>query len=118
MDTYTTELPDVLKSQCGFNCLTDICHYSFDEFRQQVSGHLSWSETQHLYRSAQQAQKENRLYEARLLKRTNPSYKMPYTLPSLCPTQSYVAIMMNSAIGLPDMWLRARFPPCFLRRLI
>ncbi|WP_340616840.1 neuraminidase-like domain-containing protein [Xenorhabdus entomophaga] len=72
MDTYTTELPDVLKSQCGFNCLTDICHYSFDEFRQQVSGHLSWSETQHLYRSAQQAQKENRLYEARLLKRANP----------------------------------------------
>ncbi|MCC8422015.1 Tc toxin subunit A-related protein [Photorhabdus thracensis] len=72
MNSPMTELPEVLRSQCGFNCLTDICHYSFNEFRQEVSDHLSWSETHNLYRDAQQAQKDNRLYEARILKRANP----------------------------------------------
>ncbi|MDC9621814.1 neuraminidase-like domain-containing protein [Xenorhabdus sp. XENO-7] len=72
MDTHVSEFPEVLKSHCGFNCLTDICHYSFEEFRQQVSEHLSWSEARHLYHSAQQEQKNNRLYEARILTRANP----------------------------------------------
>ncbi|NDK99948.1 neuraminidase-like domain-containing protein [Photorhabdus bodei] len=73
MNAYVNkEIPDVLQSQCGINCLTDICHYSFNEFRQQVSDHLSWSETNRLYRDAQQEQKENQLYEARILKRANP----------------------------------------------
>ncbi|MBS9437748.1 toxin [Photorhabdus noenieputensis] len=72
MNSYVKEIPDVLQSQCGINCLTDICHYSFNEFRQQVSDHLSWSETNRLYRDAQQEQKENQLYEARILKRANP----------------------------------------------
>ncbi|MGJ0576938.1 neuraminidase-like domain-containing protein [Xenorhabdus bovienii] len=72
MDTYVPELPEVLKSQCGFNCLTDICHYSFEEFRQQVSEHLSWSEAKHLYHCALQEQKSNRLYEAKILTRANP----------------------------------------------
>ncbi|WP_275362789.1 hypothetical protein [Xenorhabdus bovienii] len=57
MDTHVSELPEVLKSQCGFNCLTDICHYSFEQFRQQVSEYISWSEAKHLYHSAQQEQK-------------------------------------------------------------
>ncbi|MDE1480280.1 hypothetical protein KKJ01_19175 [Xenorhabdus bovienii] len=72
MDTHIPELPEVLKSQCGFNCLTDICHYSFEQFRQQVSEYLSWSEAKHLYHSAQQEQKSNRLYEAKILTRANP----------------------------------------------
>ncbi|MCT8351807.1 neuraminidase-like domain-containing protein [Photorhabdus bodei] len=73
MNAYVNkEIPDVLQSQCGINCLTDICHYSFNEFRQQVSDHLSWSETNRLYCDAQQEQKENQLYEARILKRANP----------------------------------------------
>ncbi|AWK40888.1 toxin [Photorhabdus laumondii subsp. laumondii] len=72
MNSYVKEIPDVLQSQCGINCLTDICHYSFNEFRQQVSDHLSWSETNRLYRDAQQEQKENQLYEASILKRANP----------------------------------------------
>ncbi|MBS9423686.1 neuraminidase-like domain-containing protein [Photorhabdus caribbeanensis] len=72
MNSYVKEIPDILQSQCGINCLTDICHYSFNEFRQQVSDHLSWSETNRLYRDAQQEQKENQLYEARILKRANP----------------------------------------------
>ncbi|OCA53696.1 neuraminidase-like domain-containing protein [Photorhabdus namnaonensis] len=72
MNSTMSELPEILRSQCGFNCLTDICYYSFNEFRQQVSDHLSWSETHNLYRDAQQAQKDNRLYEARILKRANP----------------------------------------------
>ncbi|MDE9459506.1 neuraminidase-like domain-containing protein, partial [Xenorhabdus bovienii] len=72
MDTHIPELPEVLKSQCGFNCLTDICHYSFEEFRQQVSEHLSWSEAKHLYHCALQEQKSNRLYEAKILTRANP----------------------------------------------
>ncbi|MDE9463337.1 neuraminidase-like domain-containing protein [Xenorhabdus bovienii] len=72
MDTHVSELPEVLKSQCGFNCLTDICHYSFEQFRQQVSEYISWSEAKHLYHSAQQEQKSNRLYEAKILTRANP----------------------------------------------
>ncbi|OCA53682.1 neuraminidase-like domain-containing protein [Photorhabdus namnaonensis] len=72
MNSYVKEIPDVLHSQYGINCLTDICHYSFNEFRQQVSDHLSWSETSRLYRDAQQEQKENQLYEARILKLANP----------------------------------------------
>ncbi|KMJ46988.1 toxin [Xenorhabdus khoisanae] len=72
MDTNASELPEVLKSQCGFSCLTDICHYSFNEFRQQVSEHLNWSETRRLYDKAQQEQKENKLYETKILKRANP----------------------------------------------
>ncbi len=72
MNSYVKEIPDVLQSQYGINCLTDICHYSFNEFRQQVSDHLSWSETNRLYRDAQQEQKENQLYEAHILKRANP----------------------------------------------
>ncbi|MCA6221642.1 Tc toxin subunit A-related protein [Photorhabdus antumapuensis] len=72
MNSPISELPEVLRSQCGFNCLTDICHYSFNEFRQEVCDHLSWSETHNLYRDAQQAQKDNRLHEARILKRANP----------------------------------------------
>ncbi|WP_387692863.1 neuraminidase-like domain-containing protein [Photorhabdus sp. RM71S] len=72
MNSYVKEIPDALQSQCGIHCLTDICLYSFNEFRQQVSDHLSWSETNRLYRDAQQEQKENQLYEARILKRANP----------------------------------------------
>ncbi|WP_118985524.1 neuraminidase-like domain-containing protein [Photorhabdus sp. CRCIA-P01] len=72
MNYPVKEIPDVLKSQCGFNCLTDISHSSFNEFHQQVSEHLSWSEAHDLYHDAQQAQKDNRLYEAHILKRANP----------------------------------------------
>ncbi|WP_051690920.1 neuraminidase-like domain-containing protein [Photorhabdus australis] len=72
MNSPMIELPEVLSNQCGFNCLTDICRYSFNEFRKEVCDHLSWSETRNLYRHAQQAQKDNRLYEARIIKRANP----------------------------------------------
>ncbi|TDB55589.1 neuraminidase-like domain-containing protein [Photorhabdus luminescens] len=73
MNTYVKkEIPDVLQSQCGINCLSDICHYSFNEFRQEVGDNLSWSEANRLYHDAQQEQKENQLYEARILKRANP----------------------------------------------
>ncbi|WP_118985516.1 neuraminidase-like domain-containing protein [Photorhabdus sp. CRCIA-P01] len=55
-----------------FNNLTDICHLSFEELRKKVKDKLSWSQTQSLYFEAQQVQKDNRLHEARILKRANP----------------------------------------------
>ncbi|MCA6221649.1 Tc toxin subunit A-related protein [Photorhabdus antumapuensis] len=71
-DSYVKVISDVLQNQCGINCLTDICHYSFNEFRQEVGDNLSWSEANRLYHDAQQEQKENHLYEAGILKRANP----------------------------------------------
>ncbi|MBS9423683.1 neuraminidase-like domain-containing protein [Photorhabdus caribbeanensis] len=85
MNESVKEIPDVLKSQCGFSCLTDISHSSFNEFRQQVSEHLSWSETHDLYHNAQQAQKDNRLYEARILKRANPQLQNAVHLAIIAP---------------------------------
>ncbi|MDR0219231.1 MAG: toxin [Enterobacteriaceae bacterium] len=75
MDTSTSLAiaTDLLKkAQCNINDLTDICAYSFSEFREQVAEHLSWSETRYLYDQAVQEQKENKLYEANILKRANP----------------------------------------------
>ncbi|MCC8456600.1 neuraminidase-like domain-containing protein [Photorhabdus aegyptia] len=90
MNESVKEIPDVLKSQCGFNCLTDISHSSFNEFRQQVSEHLSWSETHDLYHDAQQAQKDNRLYEARILKRANPQLQNAVHLAILAPNAELI----------------------------
>ncbi|NHB61488.1 Tc toxin subunit A-related protein [Photorhabdus sp. RW14-46] len=85
MNSPVKEIPDVLKNQCGFNCLTDISHSSFNEFHQQVSAHLSWSEAHDLYHDAQQAQKDNRLYEARILKRANPQLQNAVHLAIIAP---------------------------------
>ncbi|WP_391528719.1 neuraminidase-like domain-containing protein [Photorhabdus akhurstii] len=71
MNTPTTNINDILKSK-GFNSKTDIFHLSFEEFRKKVKDKLSWSQTQSLYLEAQQEQKKNLLYEARILKRANP----------------------------------------------
>ncbi|QXF32618.1 toxin [Photorhabdus luminescens] len=97
MNESVKEIPDVLKSQCGFNCLTDISHSSFNEFRQQVSEHLSWSETHDLYHDAQQAQKDNRLYEARILKRANPQLQNAVHLAILAPNAELIGY--NSQFG-------------------
>ncbi|KGM28693.1 toxin [Photorhabdus luminescens] len=70
MNTLKSEYQQALGA--GFNNLTDICHLSFDELRKKVKDKLSWSQTQSLYLEAQQAQKDNLLHEARILKRANP----------------------------------------------
>ncbi|MCT8347274.1 Tc toxin subunit A [Photorhabdus temperata] len=71
MNTPAINISDILKSK-GFNSEAEICHLSFDEFRQKVRDKLSWSQTFSAYLSAQQEQKKNRLHEARILKRANP----------------------------------------------
>ncbi|WP_434523942.1 neuraminidase-like domain-containing protein [Photorhabdus asymbiotica] len=68
MNTLTPELEKVLKDN-GFNSPIDICHLSFDEFHHKMDGKLSWSKILSLYLNAQQ---DNRLHEARILKRANP----------------------------------------------
>ncbi|WP_036770905.1 neuraminidase-like domain-containing protein [Photorhabdus australis] len=68
MNTLTPELEKALKDN-GFNSPIDICHLSFDEFLHKMNGKLSWSKTLSLYLDAQQ---DNRLHEARILKRANP----------------------------------------------
>ncbi|MQL48831.1 toxin [Photorhabdus khanii] len=70
MNTLKTEYQQALGED--FTSLTDICHLSFDELRKKVKDKLSWSQTQSLYLEAQQVQKDNRLHEARILKRANP----------------------------------------------
>ncbi len=71
MNTPAINISDILRSK-GFNSEAEICHLSFDEFRQKVRDKLSWSQTLSAYLSAQQEQKKNRLHEARILKRANP----------------------------------------------
>ncbi|WP_036770904.1 neuraminidase-like domain-containing protein [Photorhabdus australis] len=73
MNTLTPEYQRALGE--SFTSLTDICHLSFDELRQKVRGKLSWSQTLSLYLDAKQVQKDNRLHEARILKRANPQLK-------------------------------------------
>ncbi|MCW7546988.1 neuraminidase-like domain-containing protein [Photorhabdus sp. APURE] len=90
MNSPVKEIPDVLKTQCGFQCLTDISHSSFNEFHHQVSEHLSWSEAHDLYHDAQQAQKDNRLYEARILKRANPQLQNAVHLAIIAPTAELI----------------------------
>ncbi|WP_289994426.1 neuraminidase-like domain-containing protein [Photorhabdus laumondii] len=97
MNESVKEMPDVLKSQCGFHCLTDISHSSFNEFHQQVSAHLSWSEANDLYHDAQQAQKDNRLYEARILKRANPQLQNAVHLAIIAPNAELIGY--NSQFG-------------------
>ncbi|ERT14993.1 hypothetical protein O185_00735 [Photorhabdus temperata J3] len=70
MNTLKPEYQQALGED--FNNLTDICHLSFEELRKKVKDKLSWSQTQSLYLEAQQVQKDNRLHEARILKRANP----------------------------------------------
>ncbi|WP_445374052.1 neuraminidase-like domain-containing protein [Photorhabdus tasmaniensis] len=70
MNTLKSEYKQALGTD--FNNLTDICHLSFEQLRKKVKDKLSWSQTQSLYLEAQQVQKDNRLHEARILKRANP----------------------------------------------
>nr|WP_217591284.1 neuraminidase-like domain-containing protein [Burkholderia sp. GbtcB21] len=56
----------------GINTLIEIALFSFDEFRKKVKDVLSWHETRVLYRAAEASLNDSRLYEARLLTRSNP----------------------------------------------
>ncbi|WP_387465321.1 neuraminidase-like domain-containing protein [Photorhabdus sp. RM323S] len=84
MNTPTINISDILKSK-GFNSEAEICHLSFDEFRQKVRDKLSWSQTLSAYLSAQQEQKKNRLHEARILKRANPQLQNAVHLALITP---------------------------------
>ncbi|MER2473077.1 Tc toxin subunit A-related protein [Photorhabdus laumondii] len=90
MNITVKEIPDVLKSQCGLQCLTDISHNSFNEFSQQVSDYLSWSEAYDLYHDAQQAEKDNQLYEAHILKRANPQLQNAVHLGIIAPNTELI----------------------------
>ncbi|WP_340610696.1 neuraminidase-like domain-containing protein [Xenorhabdus bharatensis] len=72
MNKFHAQIPEALRNKCGFYCSSDICQRSFEQFRQEVREHLSWSETRALYDNALEDQKSHRLYEAKLLSRTNP----------------------------------------------
>ncbi|NHB86249.1 neuraminidase-like domain-containing protein [Photorhabdus tasmaniensis] len=84
MNTPAINISDILKSK-GFNSEAEICHLSFDEFRQKVRDKLSWSQTLSAYLSAQQEQKKNRLHEARILKRANPQLRNAVHLALITP---------------------------------
>ncbi|PHM60816.1 insecticidal toxin protein [Xenorhabdus stockiae] len=72
MNKFHAKIPEALRNKCGFYCSSDICQRSFEQFRQEVREHLSWSETRALYDNALEDQKSQRLYEAKLLSRANP----------------------------------------------
>ncbi|WP_052726052.1 Tc toxin subunit A [Xenorhabdus bovienii] len=48
---------------------------SFSAFRKEVKDTLNWGESPHLYLAAKKAEKENRIFEARLLSRANPQLR-------------------------------------------
>ncbi|SDZ68375.1 neuraminidase-like domain-containing protein [Pseudomonas sp. NFIX28] len=72
MDTQTLSRLQSLIEPSGINTLIEIALFSFEEFRNKVKDALSWHETRVLYRAAQKSLNESRLYEARLLSRSNP----------------------------------------------
>ncbi|KVP48680.1 neuraminidase-like domain-containing protein [Burkholderia ubonensis] len=72
MDTQTLSHLQSLIDPLGIKTLIEIALFSFDEFRQKVKDVLSWHETRVLHRAAQASLNESRLYEARLLSRSNP----------------------------------------------
>ncbi|KHD29060.1 hypothetical protein LH67_05440 [Xenorhabdus nematophila] len=59
MNKFHLGISEVLKNKCGFHCSADICQHSFEQFRQKVSEHLSWSETRTLYDDALEDQKKS-----------------------------------------------------------
>ncbi|AZC51707.1 putative insecticidal toxin [Pseudomonas chlororaphis subsp. piscium] len=52
--------------------LSDIMMRSFTEFKELAGNSLSWGEKHFLYQQAQEALKENRMVESRILSRANP----------------------------------------------
>ncbi|MGJ0579579.1 Tc toxin subunit A, partial [Xenorhabdus bovienii] len=55
--------------------LAHIMPISFSAFRKEVKDTLNWGESHHLYLAAKKAEKENRIFEARLLSRANPQLR-------------------------------------------
>ncbi len=51
--------------------LIHIMSMSFSAFRKEAKDTLNWGENHHLYLTAKKAEKENRIFDARLLSRTN-----------------------------------------------
>ncbi|CDH07659.1 hypothetical protein XBO1_480024 [Xenorhabdus bovienii str. oregonense] len=52
--------------------LAHIISISFSAFWKEVKDTLNWGVNHHLYLTAKKAEKENRIFEARLLSRANP----------------------------------------------